>query len=128
MGAGCDRSFQLSKLGLNIHVGASLHTTRLKNFRMSAIDRRERGAQHGEPICQVRCQRCRRLALFRLDLRETAREGHRIFRIPGLCYSVTMENGVGLVLDEGGRITGRMLYGTPACDCGPDMLQRVEIH
>jgi hypothetical protein len=92
--------------------------------RSLAQDRRDRGARDGEPICQVRCQSCRRVALFRLDLRETSREGDLVYRIPGLCYENTVENGVGLVLKDG-RITGRMLYGPPACDCS--VLQTIEI-
>ena len=112
------------QLERNIARDLTSGVTRLTLSRYIARQRRDRGARHGEPICQVRCHNCRRITLFRLDLRETGREGDKIYRIPGLCYSKTVENGVGLVL-KGGRITGRMLYGPPTCDCS--VLQEIEI-
>jgi hypothetical protein len=112
------------QLEKNIARDLTSDVTRLTLSRHIARQRRDRGARHGEPICQVRCHSCQRVPLFRLDLRETGREGDKIYRIPGLCYGHTVDNGVGLVLNEG-RITGRMLYGPPACDCL--MLQKIEI-
>lgn len=112
------------QLERNIARDLTSGVTRLTLSRYIARQRRDRGARHGEPICQVRCHNCRRITLFRLDLRETGREGDKIYRIPGLCYSKTVENGVGLVLKDG-RITGRMLYGPPTCDCS--VLQEIEI-
>jgi hypothetical protein len=54
--------------------------------------------------------------LFRLDLNETAAIGDTVYRIPDLSYGGSLENGVGLVLRDG-RVTGRMIYGPPACLC-----------
>ncbi|EPE31825.1 hypothetical protein GLAREA_11907 [Glarea lozoyensis ATCC 20868] len=90
--------------------------TRLTRSRHVARRRKERGVELGEAICQVRCLTCRCVTLFRLDLRDTADLGHKVFRIPGLSYSEGVENGIGLVVGDG-RITGRMFYGPPACDC-----------
>ncbi|KAK1833405.1 hypothetical protein QBC39DRAFT_254443 [Podospora conica] len=100
--------------------------TRLSHSLFLANWRQERGAKGGEPICKVRCPECRRVTPFRLDLRETGGVGQQVYRIPGLGYAGTADDGVGLVIDEGGRITGRMLFGPPACDCV--LLVEVEIN
>jgi len=91
-----------------------------------AISREKRGAKGGDPICKVRCPECRRVTVFRLDLRETGGVGQQVYRIPGLAYELSTKNGVGLVIDKDGRITGRMFFGPPACDCR--LLVEVEIH
>jgi hypothetical protein len=67
-------------------------------------------------ICTVQCNGCRERHLFRLELRENVQMGAEIYRIPGLSYSRTVENGVGLVIQEQ-QIVGRMVYGAPACNC-----------
>jgi hypothetical protein len=105
-------------LQLDKHIFGDIsdQVTRLTRSRHVARKRKERGAVGGEPICEVRCPGCRTVTLFRLDLRETGQVGDKLYRIPGLSYSESVENGVGLVLQEG-RISGRMLYGPPACDC-----------
>jgi hypothetical protein len=98
--------------------------TRLTRSRHVARHRMKRGSVGGEPICEVRCPRCHIVTLFRLDLRITGRVGDKVHRIPGLGYSESVEDGVGLVISEG-RITGRMCYGPPACDC--QIIERIEI-
>jgi hypothetical protein len=105
-------------LGLEVNISGNLSSgvTRLTRSKYIAGRRRDRGAHNGEPICGVKCLGCGRVTLFRLDLRDTANVGQRVYRIPGLSYSESVKDGVGLVIDEG-RITGRMLYGPPACDC-----------
>jgi hypothetical protein len=90
--------------------------SRLTRSRHVARRRRDRGNVHGEPICEVRCPVCQSVTLFRLDLRDTASIEHKVFRIPGLSYSEGVEDGIGLVINNG-RITGRMFYGPPACGC-----------
>jgi hypothetical protein len=104
-----DMSGQVTRLTRSIHV---------------ARRRKERGSVGGEPVCEVRCPQCAIVTLFRLDLRITGRVGDKVYRIPGLGYSESVENGVGLVINEG-RITGRMCYGPPACDC--QIIERIEI-
>jgi hypothetical protein len=81
-----------------------------------ASERRFLSEADGEPICEVRCPRCRMVNLFRLDLDETAVIGDAVYRIPDLSYEGSLENGVGLVLRDG-RVTGRMVCGPPACLC-----------
>lgn len=49
-----------------------------------------------------------------------------MYRIPGLTYLNSTEDGVGLVIDKEGRITGRMFFGPPACDCR--LMVDVDIH
>lgn len=100
--------------------------TRLTHSKHMARQREERGAKGGDPICKVRCPECRRIALFRLDLRETGGVGQKVYRIPGVAYEGSIKDGVGLVIDNQGRITGRMFYGPPACDCR--LMVDVEIH
>jgi hypothetical protein len=92
------------------------HISRLTRSRHIARGRKSRGAVGGEPICLVRCPGCLVINPFRLDLRETAGVNNKVFRIPGLSYSDGMENSIGLVINNG-RITGRMCYGPPACNC-----------
>lgn len=100
--------------------------TRLRHSMYMADQREKRGAKGGDPICKVRCPGCRRVALFRLDLRETGGVGQQVYRIPGLTYANSNKDGVGLVIDKEGRITGRMFFGTPACDCR--LMVDVEVH
>jgi hypothetical protein len=89
--------------------------TRLGYLEMIAFTRKARGAVKGEPLCELRCPECHKTTLLRLDLRETGNVGDIVYQIPGLSYTLTGDC-VGLVLRDG-RITGRMLYGKPACNC-----------
>ncbi|KAK4158785.1 hypothetical protein QBC43DRAFT_305185 [Cladorrhinum sp. PSN259] len=95
----------------------SKNVSRLNRSRVLAERRRERGVQEGEPICLVQCPGCGRSTLLRLDLRQTARVGDEVYRIPHLSYDETIEDGVGLILCPERRITGRMLYGSTTCRC-----------
>ena len=90
--------------------------TRLTKSRHIARRRRDRGAVNGEPICKVKCPGCSAWSLLRLDLRPAATLGAKIYRIPGLTYSNSVQDGAGVVL-QNGRIVGRMLYGAPSCGC-----------
>lgn len=113
-------------LGLEEPMEKSFTTlTRLTYAHGIALRREERGAKGGEPICKIRCPACRRVALFRLDLRDTGSVRNLVYRIPGLTYSDSVRDGVGLVIDEKGRITGRMRFGPPACYCS--LMETVEI-
>ncbi|KAI3326855.1 hypothetical protein HD806DRAFT_488381 [Xylariaceae sp. AK1471] len=107
-----------------ILVGVFNQITRLTRSRHIARHRASRGSVCGESICEVRCTQCHVATLFRLDLRTTGRKGDKVYRIPGLSYSESVEDGVGLVIN-GGRITGRMSYGPPACNC--QIIERIEI-
>jgi len=113
------RVTQLLKYDTHVAGDLSAKITRLTKSRHIARSRRDRGAANGEPICAVRCPEasCRTLTVLRLDLRETGKVGDKVYRFPGLSYAETVENGVGLVLDDEGRITGRMRFGPPSCDC-----------
>jgi hypothetical protein len=90
--------------------------SRFSIARNNAEQRHKRGSDQDEPICKVKCQCCGESFLFRLDLRTTAAVGARVYRIPGLAYSETVENGVGLVVQDN-CIVGRMTSGIPACSC-----------
>jgi hypothetical protein len=118
---------QLLKYDTHIMGNLSAEVTRLTKSRHIARSRRQRGCVNGEPICEVRCleSECRAVTVFRLDLRANGKVGDMVYRIPGLSYSETVENGVGVVLSGEGRITGRMLYGPPRCPC--QSRQKVEI-
>jgi hypothetical protein len=130
-GAGRDRRRDAAQeisdiLQLDKHImgDPSGQVTRLTRSKHIARHRRDRGAVNGEPICEVRCPECRTVTPFRLDLRGTGRLGDRLYRIPGLGYAETVEDGVGLMMHKG-RIMGRMLYGPP--DCGCQLREKVEI-
>jgi hypothetical protein len=102
----------------------SKNVSRLNRSRVLAERRRERGVQEGEPICLVQCPGCGMSTLLRLDLRQTARVGDEVYRIPRLSYDETIEGGVGLILCPERRITGRMLYGSPTCCCqSPNLVE-----
>jgi hypothetical protein len=97
--------------------------TRLLYSKGNAYVRAQRSAVKGEPLCEVTCPECHKTAILRLDLRETGNVGDIVYHIPGLSYQFTGDN-VGLVL-RNGRITGRMLFGKPACNC--QLQETVEI-
>jgi hypothetical protein len=106
----------LLQLDTHIMGTISAEVTRLTRSRHVARRRKARGAVKGEPLCEVRCPKCHKTTLLRLDLRVTGNAGDIVYRIPRLSYSESVNDGVGLVLRDG-RITGRMLYGKPACNC-----------
>lgn len=107
-----------------ICVADSDHITRLTKSRHIARHRAARGSVRGESICSVRCTRCYVATLFRLDLRTTGHTGDKVYRIPGLSYSESVEDGVGLVIN-GGKITGRMCYRPSSCNC--QIIERIKI-
>jgi hypothetical protein len=97
--------------------------TRLDYSKGIALARKERGAVKGDPLCEVKCLKCDKTILLRLELREAANIGDIVCIIPGLSYIFTGDC-VGPVLRDG-RIAGRMLYGKPACNC--QLQETVEI-
>jgi hypothetical protein len=92
---------EILQLDKHILGDISGQVTRLTRSRHIAQNRRDRRAVSGEPICEVRCPKCRTVTLFRLDLRDTGQLGDKLYRIPGLGYSESMEDGVGLVINKG---------------------------
>jgi hypothetical protein len=83
----------------------------------------------GFALAAIKCSVCCERSLFRINfylskkliqrrLMET--ELLKLYRIPGLCYQKTMKDGVGLLLWDR-RIIGRMIYGTYACNCRPNV-------
>jgi hypothetical protein len=76
-------------------------------------------------LAQVGCP-CGRRYLFRLVCWDPAKlASAELYRIPGLFLDASVDNGVGIVMGGVERI-GHMIFGTPACDCGPN-LRRVYI-
>jgi hypothetical protein len=70
-----------------------------------------------EGISRVCCKFCGQRSIFRLTLWETPSPGvAQVYRIPGLLYDLTIPEGVGIVLWDQ-QIIGKMIYGTPACEC-----------
>jgi hypothetical protein len=67
----------------------------------------------------VECEGCDKKSLFKIDMWEHFRglvSDVRLFRIPGLGFSGSFENGVGLAIREK-RTVGRMMFGKPTCEC-----------
>ncbi|KAL8380913.1 hypothetical protein RB595_005282 [Gaeumannomyces hyphopodioides] len=110
---------RIMKYDKDIMRRTSRELTRIIFSGSIAFRRAQRGAIGGEPICEARCVEpsCQVLTVLRLDLRADAGIGDTVYRIPGLSYDRGVEDGVGVVLNKEGRITGRMLYGPPKCPC-----------
>lgn len=64
----------------------------------------------------VRCHGCREPFPYHLQALDQVSETAEIYRIPGLEYSYSRRNGVGIVVSTK-HIVGCMAFGTPACDC-----------
>jgi len=70
-----------------------------------------------EGIGQVFCIACGMRSIFRLTVWEPPPpEAATVYRIPGLVYDDAVPEGVGMVV-LGKRVVGKMMYGTPACEC-----------
>lgn len=70
-----------------------------------------------EGVGRVSCKICGRRSVFRLTMWEQPTpDVAQVYRISGLLYDDTVPEGVGIVV-EGKRIIGKMMYGTPACEC-----------
>ncbi|KAF9873869.1 hypothetical protein CkaCkLH20_08603 [Colletotrichum karsti] len=79
------------------------------------------GPMHCGPhmyFATICCGHCHKTALFRVGLFAPKYEarGARAWRIPGLQYSMSHRDGMAF-LEKSGRIVGRMMWATPACDC-----------
>jgi hypothetical protein len=76
--------------------------------------------EYGKPmegIGRVCCMFCGKRSIFRLTLWEAPEPDFaRVYRIPGLVYDDSVPEGVGMVV-LGKRVIGKLMYGTPACDC-----------
>jgi hypothetical protein len=125
MGAIRDKKPVILRLEQNVCHELPGHISRLARSRQLARGRKSRGAVSGEPICLVRCLGCLLVSPFRIDLRASASVGDEVFRIPGLSYFNGVESGTGMVV-RSGRITGRMCYGPPACDCTISELMEIK--
>ncbi|KAJ0336411.1 hypothetical protein KNSL1_013299 [Colletotrichum chrysophilum] len=88
------------------------------------------GPMHCGPhmyFATICCEHCHKTALFRVGLFAPKYEarGARAWRIPGLQYSMSHHNGMAF-LEKDGRIVGRMMWATPACNCRK--AEVVELH
>ncbi|KAF7555485.1 hypothetical protein G7Z17_g2171 [Cylindrodendrum hubeiense] len=78
-----------------------------------------------EGIGRVSCKICGWRSIFRLTMwEEPTPDIAQVYRISGLLYDDSVPDGVGIVM-EGKRIIGKMMYGTPACECS--QLELVEM-
>ena len=71
-----------------------------------------------DSIDLVECPSCEKAFVYRVYHYNGGNEmlNASVYRIQGLGYEGTLPNGVGLVV-KNGRIVGKMVYGTPACEC-----------
>ena len=70
-----------------------------------------------EGIARINCKICSRRSVLRLTMWEQPTpDVAQVYRIPGLLYDDTVPEGVGIVVQDQ-RIVGKMMYGTPACEC-----------
>lgn len=72
------------------------------------------------------CSHCHRNFLIRVGLLKAPSQviGVNAYRIPGLRYNFTKAGGTGFLLKDG-RIFGRILWGSPTCEC--EKLGQVEV-
>ncbi|KAF6814172.1 hypothetical protein CSOJ01_04226 [Colletotrichum sojae] len=80
------------------------------------------GTMHCAPhnyVVGITCTACHETFLYRMGGFVSAAKLRRAraFRIPGLKYRMSLGNGMAF-LEADGRVIGRMLWATPACECG----------
>jgi hypothetical protein len=64
----------------------------------------------------LRCRGCRQRFLFKLVLYTKNTVGAEVYRLPGIHFTTTAADGVGIVLLQN-KIIGRMSFGVPPCEC-----------
>lgn len=69
-----------------------------------------------QTLAIVRCPGCSEAYPFRVQLLGRPMNSAHVYRIPGLQYSETLRDRVGIVVSDG-RIIGRVISATPACEC-----------
>jgi hypothetical protein len=77
-------------------------------------------------VATVNCSKCHRDFLIRVGLLKAPSQvlGVKAYRVPGMKYGFTHKGGAGFLLNDG-HIVGRILWGTPTCDC--EKLGEVEV-
>lgn len=83
-------------------------------------------AYYRDSIDVVKCVKCEKAFVYRLYHYSGGKDmlHASVYRIQGLGYDGTLPNGVGLIV-KNGRVVGKMVYGTPACQC--EVMRIVEI-
>lgn len=71
---------------------------------------------YSDCILTVRCPGCETIFLYRASVLKGVAENAQLYRVPGLGYKSSSQNGVGFLVSNN-EIVGRMIHGTPACDC-----------
>jgi hypothetical protein len=74
----------------------------------------------GNYVCLIRCSGCNAPLVYRLYFHygKAFAPRPKVYRIPGLGYTTSYPNGVGLIISNN-RIVGRMMFGSSACECKP---------
>jgi hypothetical protein len=67
-------------------------------------------------VAVVQCRGCEQRFLFQLILYTKDAIGSEVYRIPGIKFSCSVKEGVGLVISQK-KLVGCMIFGVPACDC-----------
>jgi hypothetical protein len=107
----------ISLLELDKQFGPMANDNRLRDLDKRFRQRRGLDPEHSERICSVRCIHCQKVFLTRPDLRSEAVVGVKMYQIPGLSYTMTSSNGVGILVNEKRRIVGRMRQAIRFCEC-----------
>jgi hypothetical protein len=90
--------------------------TRNLNTLLYAGNPLHQAETYNDCILTVKCPGCESFFLYRASVLKGVEESAQLYRVPGLGYKSSLQNGVGvLVLNN--EIVGRMIYGIPACDC-----------
>jgi hypothetical protein len=72
----------------------------------------------------VICPGCDQSFIYRLSILKHLDSPASLYRIPHLEFASTLSNGVGLLIAND-EIVGRMIYGTPACNC--NVIETVQV-
>lgn len=101
---------------LDVQYGPMGNDRRIRDAMRHAAHRLKKETTQ-EPLCAVACRHCAKRSVFRLDLRIEAKVGATVYRIKELAFGATVDDGVGVMVQDG-KVVGRMRYGIPACKCG----------
>ena len=82
----------------------------------------------GDRLLSISCTACHRLFIFRAGLFESPDDvvGSTAYRIPGLKYQFSHEDGMGICL-KNGRVVGRLAWATAACKCSEVEMVKIQM-
>lgn len=118
----------VSRIGslLGLDAKFPLHGIRLPRLQFLETHGLTIHAINSSGFVGVTCGVCTKMFVFRAAMYETPTNvrGAVVYRIPGLSYDFTRPDGMCFLVNDG-RIVGKLLWATPACECG--VTERVQV-